>query len=32
MGKKADAKTALAQAKKTEPENAEVLGLEKQLR
>jgi len=32
MGKKADAKAALAQAKKTEPENAEVLGLEKQLR
>lgn len=32
MGKKADAKAALAQAKKTEPENAEVIGLEQKLR
>jgi hypothetical protein len=32
MNKKADAKAALAQAKKTEPENAEVLQLEQKLR
>jgi cellulose synthase operon protein C len=32
MGKKADARTALAQAKKTEPENADVLQLEQKLR
>jgi len=32
MGKKADAKAALAQAKKTEPENAEVLALDAKLK
>ena len=32
MNKKADAKAALAQAKKTEPENAELLRLEQKLR
>jgi predicted Zn-dependent protease len=32
MSKKGDAKAALAQAKKTEPENAEILQLEKTLR
>jgi tetratricopeptide (TPR) repeat protein len=32
MNKKADAKAALAQAKKTEPENAELLQLEQKLR
>jgi hypothetical protein len=32
MNKKADARAALAQAKKTEPENAELLQLEQKLR